>query len=97
MNDQHDEGRVRQILQSSEDGRSIPPFEQLLVRSPRRTIALGRSVFVTVTTVVVAVIALVAGGQLAAVRHELQRPATAGTAIPSASASRRAALPPTSR
>jgi len=93
MKDQNDEERVRQLLRGSGDRRPLLPFEQLMARPRRTRKTFGTAVITTVATVVVALIAVIAGGQLAAVRQELQRPATAGTASPSAPANSRAALP----
>lgn len=93
--DEHDDKRLRAILGRSAGRVAPPPFEQLeAARTPRAGHAVRRSIAVTLATVVVAVAAIVAGGQLAPFRQQQQlRSATASTATPSATAGTAGASP----
>jgi WD40 repeat protein len=90
MNERDDDQRMRGIMARS-GAVSVPPFDALR-RAPARS--AGRSVAVTLATVLVAVAALYAGRELSTFRQQQVSP-SAGVAGPTASASatNRATLP----
>jgi hypothetical protein len=84
-----DDDRMRGIMARSQRV-AVPPFDALRrapARSPRRSIA------VTLALVLVAVVALNAGRELATFRQQQAVPTSAGVAAPSATASPKVVLP----
>lgn len=79
MNDDRDDERIGRILRPPATLPAIPPFEQLASRGQRGRRPLGRSVAVTIATVVIAIVTLIAGSQLATVRQERERAASSAT------------------
>jgi hypothetical protein len=91
-----DEARMRRILEPA-PALTPPSFGELHGRRSRSS--LGGSLAFTLVAVVVAVTALIAGGQLSEFRQRQQAASSAGvgqvaSASPSASATRHVALPP---